>query len=120
MRFVRFRSADAGPRGIYIGVFGLVNTLAKQGRLAEDEESFRRQNNDWYDANYTNPSEVDQSVYDHDVNPALSPGSRNRPYTSSSVSMATSKSSPVTGCHASGSNRSTRAESFTRTPTKSS
>jgi hypothetical protein len=37
LRFVRFQAAEAGPRGIHTGVFGLVNMLAKQGHLTEDE-----------------------------------------------------------------------------------
>ena len=47
-----------------------MNTLAKQGLLTEEQERFRRTNNDWYDANYTNPSDIDPSVYDRDTNPA--------------------------------------------------
>ena len=69
MTFVRFQALEVGQRGLHTGVFGLVNTLAKQGRLTEDEERFRRENNDWYDANYTNPSSIDPLVYDRDVHP---------------------------------------------------
>jgi hypothetical protein len=69
MTFVRFQALEVGQRDLHTGVFGLVNTLAKQGRLTQDEERFRRENNDWYDANYTNPSDIDPLVYDHDVNP---------------------------------------------------
>jgi hypothetical protein len=36
---------------------------------AEVGHVFRRQNNDWYDASYTNPSDDDPLVYDHNVNP---------------------------------------------------
>ena len=69
MTFVRFQALEVGHRGLHTGVFGLVNTLAKQGQLTEDEERFRRESNDWYDVNYTNPSAVAPLVYDHDVNP---------------------------------------------------
>jgi hypothetical protein len=69
MAYVRFQSPTTSRRGIHVGVFGLVNTLAKEGLLTEDEEQFRRANNDWYDANYTNPSDVDPTVYDLEVNP---------------------------------------------------
>ena len=69
MRYVRFQSPEVGRRGAHVGVFGLVNGLSRQGLLDEDEERFRRRNNDWYDASYTDPSTVDPTVYDHDVNP---------------------------------------------------
>jgi hypothetical protein len=69
MKFVRFEAVALGPRGIHTGVFGLVNGLAKEGSLTEDEEQFRRSNNDWYDATYTNPADVDPLVYDRDTNP---------------------------------------------------
>ena len=52
VRYVRFQSSVAESRGRYVGVFGLVNTLAKQGRLTAEQERFRRANNDWYDAAY--------------------------------------------------------------------
>lgn len=56
-------------RGRYVGVFGLVNTLARQGRLTTEQERFRRLNNDWYDAAYPDPATVDPTVYDETVNP---------------------------------------------------
>jgi hypothetical protein len=55
---------------MHVGLFGLVNGLAKRGLLTESEELFRRENNAWYDRNYTNPSEVMPDVYDRDVNPS--------------------------------------------------
>ncbi|MEV0729565.1 hypothetical protein [Polymorphospora sp. NPDC050346] len=69
MRFVRFQSPEADALGRYVGVFGLVNTLARQGRLTPDQERFRRANNDWYEAAYPDPSTVVPGVYDHDRNP---------------------------------------------------
>jgi hypothetical protein len=69
VRYVRFQAVEPGPRGIRVGVFGLVNTLAKEGRLTDDEELFRRRGNAWYDAGYTNPGDVDPDVYDPAVNP---------------------------------------------------
>ena len=68
MKFVRFQAVQRGQDGLHVGVFGLVNTLAKQGRLTEAQEHFRRENNGWFDANYTNPSDVDAMVYDRNVN----------------------------------------------------
>ncbi|MFF0769406.1 hypothetical protein ACFYUK_10965 [Nonomuraea wenchangensis] len=56
-------------RGTYPGVFGLVNALAKQGRLSDAEEAFRLENNAWYEANFTDPATVDPTVYDRAVNP---------------------------------------------------
>ena len=69
MQYVRFQGVEVGRWGVAVGVFGLVNTLAKQGLLTREQEAFRRLNNDWYDANYTNPSDVDASVYDRELNP---------------------------------------------------
>src|SRR5262249_21343895 len=52
-----------------LGVFALVNALAKQGRLTPEQEHFRRTNNDWYDAAYCNPTTIDPTVYDRATNP---------------------------------------------------
>ncbi|MEV4838489.1 hypothetical protein AB0K05_28565 [Nonomuraea sp. NPDC049486] len=67
--YVRFQSSVANGRGTYPGVFGLVNGLAAQGRLSDAEERFRRENNAWYEANFTNPVTVDPTVYDRSINP---------------------------------------------------
>jgi hypothetical protein len=67
--YVRFQGTVRHPRGHLPGVFALVNGLAREGRLSAEQERFRRVNNDWYDAAYTDPSTVDATVYDHDVNP---------------------------------------------------
>ncbi|ARF53824.1 hypothetical protein [Streptomyces gilvosporeus] len=69
VQYVRFQSPHRNRRGNFTGVFGLVNTLARKGRLSDEQESFRRINNSWYDAAYTNPSTVDATVYDHEINP---------------------------------------------------
>ncbi|KIZ16121.1 hypothetical protein [Streptomyces natalensis] len=69
VRYVRFQSPHPNRRGHFTGVFGLVNTLARNGRLSDEQESFRRINNSWYDAAYANPSTVDATVYDHEINP---------------------------------------------------
>lgn len=68
-RYVRFQSPEADHRGRYVGVFGLVNSAAKQGVLPPEQEHFRRTNNAWYDATYTNPTTVDPAVYDPGTNP---------------------------------------------------
>ncbi|NEB79341.1 hypothetical protein G3I40_29590 [Streptomyces sp. SID14478] len=67
--YVRFQSPHRNRRGTFTGLFGLVNNLAREGRLTAEQESFRRVNNAWYDAAYTDPSTVDPTVYDEEVNP---------------------------------------------------
>ncbi|MDT9683677.1 hypothetical protein RND61_16635 [Streptomyces sp. TRM76323] len=47
----------------------LANELAAQGKLSADQYQLWRRNNDWYDANYTNPTHVDPDIYDPRVNP---------------------------------------------------
>ena len=69
VQYLRFQSPHRNDRGRFTGVFGLVNNLAREGRLSEEQEAFRRLNNKWYDAAYTDPSTVDPTVYDDEVNP---------------------------------------------------
>ncbi|WP_330249481.1 hypothetical protein OG874_24520 [Nocardia sp. NBC_00565] len=68
-RFVRFEAASPNRHGRYPGVFGLVNGLARAGVLTGEQERFRRVNNDWYNANLVDPSEVDPGIYDRAVHP---------------------------------------------------
>ncbi|WP_026214078.1 hypothetical protein [Nonomuraea coxensis] len=67
--YVRFQSPTPNSRGTHPGVFGLLNSLAGQGRLSDEEEAFRRENNAWYEANFTDPATVDATVYDRGINP---------------------------------------------------
>ncbi|MFE2206691.1 hypothetical protein [Streptomyces rubiginosohelvolus] len=67
--YVRFQSTERSPRGHFPGIFALANGLAREGRLSDEQHRFWRAGNDWYDAAYTDPSRVDPSVYDPDVNP---------------------------------------------------
>ncbi|AJT69892.1 hypothetical protein T261_8298 [Streptomyces lydicus] len=69
VQYIRFQSPHRNRRGHFTGVFGLINTLAREGRLSDEQESFRRINNSWYDAAYTDPSTVDPTVYDDEINP---------------------------------------------------
>ncbi|KAA2254039.1 hypothetical protein F0L68_30975 [Solihabitans fulvus] len=69
VRYVRFHAKTPNGRGSYPGVFGLVNGLSRTGRLTEVQERFRETNNAWYNANYTDPTTVDPSVYDREANP---------------------------------------------------
>ncbi|MFF8884131.1 hypothetical protein [Streptomyces flaveolus] len=66
VQYIRFQSPHRNSRGHFTGV---VNNLAREGRLSDEQESFRRRNNRWYDAAYTDPSTVDPCVYDDEVNP---------------------------------------------------
>jgi hypothetical protein len=65
--FVRFQGPTRNSRGLFPGIFGLANGLAREGRLSEEEYRFWRAGNDWYDASFTNPSDVDPTVYDQDL-----------------------------------------------------
>lgn len=67
--FVRFQGPNRNSRGHFPGIFALANGLARDGKLTEEEYRFWRAGNDWYDANFTNPSVVDPTVYDHDLHP---------------------------------------------------
>ncbi|WP_327228434.1 hypothetical protein OG229_37225 [Streptomyces platensis] len=67
--YVRFQGATRSPKGHFPGVFALANGLAREGRLSDEQYRFWRAGNDWYDAQYPNPSHADPSVYDHDRNP---------------------------------------------------
>ncbi|MFI8194996.1 hypothetical protein ACIF6K_00445 [Streptomyces sp. NPDC085942] len=69
MVYVRFQSPERSPRGHFPGVFALANGLAREGRLTEEQHRFWRTANDWYDAAYPDPSRVDPTVYDPEVNP---------------------------------------------------
>lgn len=55
MEYVRFQGQYPNVAGLHVGIFGLVNVLGRHGMLAPDEERFRRENNDWYDAAYPDP-----------------------------------------------------------------
>ncbi|MFK4034378.1 hypothetical protein ACI2LC_01090 [Nonomuraea wenchangensis] len=105
-------------RGIYPGVFGLVNALAKQGRLSDAEEAFRRENNAWYEANFTDPATVDPTVYDRAVNPEAAAWFKASAGHLIRRVPDTWPSSPRTAWSAYASNRRTRAGSSTRTRIK--
>ena len=66
---MRYQAVEPNSRGCFTGIFGLFNGLARGGRLTEEQEAFRRTNNAWYDAAYTDPSKVDPTVYDRTINP---------------------------------------------------
>lgn len=57
--------------GFRIGIFGLVNVLARSGRLTPEDWAFWRSSNDWYDAAYADPGAVDPTLWDKEVNPVV-------------------------------------------------
>ncbi|MEO3794550.1 hypothetical protein ABGB14_30435 [Nonomuraea sp. B10E15] len=67
--YVRFQSPAPNARGIHPGVFGLINVLAKHGRLSPEEERFKEENHVWFHANLVDPTDVDPHVYDRTLNP---------------------------------------------------
>ncbi|WP_328390411.1 hypothetical protein OHS81_36185 [Streptomyces sp. NBC_00400] len=67
--YVRFQGTRRNPKGRFPGVFGLANGLAREGKLSDEQYRFWRAGNDWYDAHFTNPSDIDPTVYDRDLNP---------------------------------------------------
>lgn len=67
--FVRFQSPHVSERGINVGVFFLINSLAKQGLLRAEDERWRRERNSWFEDAFRDPSTVDPTVYDREMNP---------------------------------------------------
>ena len=67
--YVRYQGTTPNARGHYPGVFALANGLQRRGELSEEEQRFLRAGNDWYQANFTDPSTVDPDVYDRDLHP---------------------------------------------------
>jgi len=55
LEYVRFQGKYLNRHGGHCGIFGLVNVMGRNGMLTPDEERFRRENNDWYDAAFTDP-----------------------------------------------------------------
>lgn len=72
VRFVRFEATNPSPSGRHPGVFALVNGLAHDGRLTDEQARWWRANNDWFNATYTDPASVDPSLFDRSVNPVTS------------------------------------------------
>lgn len=70
LRYVRFRSTVANSRGIRVGVFALVNGLARSGALTPEQLVRWREANDWFEAAYPDPSTLAPDAYD----PARHPG----------------------------------------------
>ncbi|MFJ6456194.1 hypothetical protein [Paenarthrobacter sp. NPDC091669] len=69
LEFVRYQSTQVNARGINVGIFGLANGLAKDGRLSEEDHRWWQTANAWYDAAYPDPNLLDPTVYDGTINP---------------------------------------------------
>lgn len=69
-RYVRFRSTVPNNHGVRVGVFALVNGLARSGVLTPEQLVRWREANDWFEAAYPDPSRLAPDAYD----PALHPG----------------------------------------------
>ncbi|MFD3451978.1 hypothetical protein ACFWVC_07325 [Streptomyces sp. NPDC058691] len=67
--YVRFQATVPNARGRYPGLFALANGLGRSGVLSAEDHRFWRENNAWYEANFTDPSTVDPTVYDRAINP---------------------------------------------------
>ena len=65
--FVRYESALPSPSGRHPGVFALANDLAHSGILSEEEWRWWRQSNDWFNAAYINPADVDPTIFDRSL-----------------------------------------------------
>ena len=66
--FVRYQATELNARGIHVGIFGLTNGLARNGRLSAEDYQWWRDANAWYDTAYPDPNLVDPTVYDHTQN----------------------------------------------------
>ena len=70
--FVRYESPVPNRRGGRTGIFGLANGLAHAGQLSQNDWSWWRTNNDWFDAAYIDPATVDATLFDRSIHPVVS------------------------------------------------
>lgn len=54
---------------MYPGIFALANVLGRDGKYSAEEHAMWRAGNDWYNAAYPNPSDLQPGIYDHQINP---------------------------------------------------
>jgi len=66
--FVRFQATQLNTRGIYVGIFGLANGLARNGKLSDEDYQWWQNANAWYDVAYPDPNLIDPTVYDRTHN----------------------------------------------------
>ena len=62
--YVRYQATIANARGIFSGVFALVNGLHFARQLSDEQAALRREIHDWFNANLTNPADLDPRVFD--------------------------------------------------------
>jgi len=67
--YVRFEGTTVNSRGTNPGVFALANGLAHSGKLSFDDYALWRENNDWMNAAYADPSKIDGTLFDRSINP---------------------------------------------------
>lgn len=67
--FVRYQATQLNTRGIHVGIFGLVNGLARDGKLSDEDYRWWQNVNAWYDGAYPDPNLIDPTVYDRTHNP---------------------------------------------------
>ncbi|POH73172.1 hypothetical protein [Arthrobacter glacialis] len=68
-KFVRYQATQLDERGIYDGIFGLANRLARNGQLNAEDYQWLQDANAWYDDTYADPNLIDPTVYDRTHNP---------------------------------------------------
>ncbi|MFN3432509.1 MAG: hypothetical protein ACK46X_21505, partial [Candidatus Sericytochromatia bacterium] len=63
--FVRFQTPEPHHRreGVFLGIFAMVNTLGRDGRLTAEQEDFRRTTNQWFNENLPLPTEGNPALY---------------------------------------------------------
>lgn len=67
--FIRFQSAVPNGRGDFPGVFAMVNGLGHSGVLDSVEKAWWRQSNAEANTKYPDPSTVEATCYDRELNP---------------------------------------------------
>ncbi|GAA3299422.1 hypothetical protein [Glutamicibacter nicotianae] len=68
--YIRYQAGVPNHRGIFPGVFGLANILAREGKLSDAEWAAWRSGNDWFNAAYPDPAASNPDVYNPQVNPS--------------------------------------------------
>ena len=65
VEYIRVEAAVDNSRGIRTGIFGLANGLAHSKALSDEEWSWWRANNDWYNDAYANPASIDANLFNN-------------------------------------------------------
>lgn len=60
--FVRYQAKQLNTGGIHVGIFGLANGLARNGKLSDADYQWWQNANAWYDAAYPDPNLIDPTV----------------------------------------------------------